>query len=296
MAYDDLKLIDNLDLLLGPKTCLGILGHNGSGKTSLLKVIQGQASNYTGQVFLADDLRIVYFDQKRETIPQDKNLVEFLGNGSDYTMFKDQSIHVAAYASRFLFTSEKMHLKISQLSGGEQARLLIAKLLLQPADVLILDEPTNDLDIETIEILEETLIDFEGLVLLVSHDRFFMSQICNRFLALDGQGGWNEYPNLDQWLRHQSTDGSSSKKEKPVEEKRESKKARLSYNEKRRLENIEVEIEQAEQKLKNLQETMQDPQIMQDNIKLQEIASQFSQQQKAVEDLYSLWDELEAKR
>ncbi|MCB9073210.1 MAG: ABC-F family ATP-binding cassette domain-containing protein [Bdellovibrionaceae bacterium] len=296
VAFSAKTLVQDLSISMGPQQCVGLLGHNGSGKTSLLKVIQGKADNYTGEIFRADQLKIVYFDQKREDLPLDESLMQYLGDGSDYTIFKGASIHVASYASRFLFASDKMQLKISQLSGGEQARLLIAKLLLQPADVLILDEPTNDLDIDTIEILEETLRAFPGLVLVVSHDRYFLSQLCDRFLALDGQGAWNMYAEMEQWLREKSTRSSSTQDTISAKKEESKKKVKLSYKDKLRLETIEQDIQQAESDLEQASEKLSNPDVIMDHIKLQEATASVALLQKKVDDLYALWSELEAKQ
>ncbi len=297
VGYDDYQLISDLNLILGPKTCMGFLGENGSGKTSLIKAIIDYEKNYTGKIQRAEKLDIVYFDQKREALPQDINLMEYLGDGSDYAVFKDSSIHVASYASRFLFTAEKMQLKISQLSGGEQARLLIAKQFLKPADILVLDEPTNDLDIETIEIIEEAIKNFNGLVLLVSHDRHFLSQLCQRFLALDGQGGWAEYADVNQWLKQRGKSDKSDSSEPKVKESKEvsPKKKKLSYKEKRQLETIEADIQMAEKSLEDWQAKLEQVDYS-NHEQVTELSTKTSQAQKKVDQLYELWDQLEAKQ
>lgn len=296
--YDDLTLVDHLEFTFSPRSCIGVLGKNGSGKTSLLKVLSQKSENYSGDLFWAEDLKVVYFDQKREDLPGGQTLMEFLGDGSDYVLFKDKSLHVAAYANRFLFSSDKMNLKISQLSGGEQARVLIAKLLLQPADVLILDEPTNDLDIETIEILEETISSFEGLVLLVSHDREFLKNLCQRYLALDGQGGWSFYTDLNHWLRDLS---GGKKLESGQEESSKAKgapkqKVKLSYKDKKALETIEEDILKAEDKLSQAQERLSSPEIASNHEKLQAASEDVGRYQDQVDQLYLLWEELEEKK
>lgn len=296
--FGDKVLVKNLNLVLGPGKCLGLLGDNGSGKTSLLKVIQGVADNYTGEVFRAEDLKIVYFDQKREELPLNESLVQYLGDGSDYVVFKDASVHVASYASRFLFSSEKMQLKISQLSGVEQARLLIAKLLLKPADVLILDEPTNDLDIDTIEILENTLDGFVGLVLLVSHDRYFLSQLCDQYLALNGEGAYATYAEINQWLRERTVKDSVVKKSggvAPVAATAKSK-VKLSYKEKMALETIETDIQTAEENLQKAQDKLANPSILGDRQQLAEATADIGEKQKRVDELYELWSVLEEKK
>lgn len=297
LSYGENQLIKNLDLLLGPKTCLGLLGANGSGKTSLLKVIAGDANNYTGELFRADGLKVVYFDQKREALPQNQTLIEFLGDGSDHTIFKGQSVNVAAYASRFLFASDKMNLKISQLSGGEQARLLIAKLLLQPADVLILDEPTNDLDIDSIEVLEESLAKFPGLVILVSHDRYFLSVLCQKLLALDGQGGWTHFADINQWLSAKQKESRSETTPTKEPTKTPNKqKVKLSYKEKRQLETIDQDIETAEKELAKAQAELEKPEVYSDREKMQKSAQRAQEKQKTLDDLYEIWSNLEEKK
>lgn len=296
VQFGEKILVKGLEISLGPKKCLGLLGHNGSGKTSLLKVIQGVAANFTGDVFRAEGLKIVYFDQKREDLPLNSSLVSYLGDGSDYVIFKGASIHVASYASRFLFPTEKMQLKISQLSGGEQARLLIAKLLLQPADVLILDEPTNDLDIDTIEILENTLSAFEGLILLVSHDRYFMSQLCDQFLALNGDGSWMTYAEMEQWLREKTNKQDGKKTLTSGSEASSKNKVRLSYKEKTQLETIESDIQSAEQALEAAQAQLLTPRVLADRQLLAETTLDIASKQKRVDDLYELWTVLEAKK
>ena len=299
VAYDENVLIKDLDLKLGPKTCIGLVGENGSGKSSLLKVIVDQSKSFTGEVFKANDLKTVYFDQKRDDLPQEIDLIEFLGDGSDHVLFKGQSVHVAAYAARFLFTSDKMKLKIQHLSGGEQARLLIAKLLLQPADVLILDEPTNDLDIDSIEILEEALLGFQGLVILVSHDRYFLSELCDRFLALnnDGKniGDWFIYPDLNQWLNKAKEEPIEVKKTvvKPTQEK--NKKQKLSYKEKRQWETFENDLETAESELREAQALLEKPEVFSDHVQMQNQVKLIEEKQNRVDELYAFWESIESK-
>jgi ATP-binding cassette subfamily F protein uup len=294
VAFGEKFLVQDLDLLLGPKSCLGVLGDNGSGKTSLLKVIAGHATNFSGDLYIADGLRLVYFDQKREALPQEQNLMQFLGESSDHVIFKGQSIHVAAYASRFLFDSEKMQLKIAQLSGGEQARLLIAKLLLQPADVLILDEPTNDLDIESIEVLEDSLTQFDGLVILVSHDRSFLENLCQCFLALEGQGDWELYPDLKQWLKQRQKGKAETKTS--LQERTQARKQpisrKLSYKEKCALETIESDVEQAEAELSAAQAALTDPDNYPDYQKMRASSERVEKAQAKVDALYKLWADL----
>lgn len=294
LSFGELNLIQDLNLTLGPKTCLGVLGDNGAGKTSLLKALAGTAKS--PQIFKAPGLQIIYFDQKREHLPQDQDLLSYLGEGSDHVVFKGRPLHVSAYAQRFLFTSDKMKMKISQLSGGEQARLLMAQQLLQPADVLILDEPTNDLDIQSIEVLEESLKDFEGLTLLVSHDRSFLSGLCTKYLALDGQGGWTIYSDLHQWLiARSSAEAAEVKTSAPSSRAAGSQPVRLSYKEKLQMETIEEDIALAEAELEKVQSQLEDPGIFSDHEKTTEVLKEVEEKRQKVDVLYSTWSQIEEK-
>lgn len=306
VGFDDNVLIKDLNLILGPKYCLGIVGQNGSGKTSFLKVVQDSAKAISGTIKSADNLKIVYFDQKRETLPKDQNLMQFLGEGSDQVIFKENSMHVASYASRFLFSSEKMNLRIEQLSGGEQARLLIAKLFLSPADVLILDEPTNDLDIDTIEIIEDTLREFEGLVILVSHDRKFMESLCDQYLILEGDGNWATYADLEQWLKIQYGDDKSGSKnssanlpklDSPVNAYTTIKsKTKLSYKDKKQLETIDSDIELAEKMLKKANANLEEIEDLQNKEALESKILEITKAQAEVDRLFAIWENLETKK
>lgn len=296
IQFGDKVLLKDLSLELGAKTCFALLGENGSGKTSLLKAISGQSDHFTGELFRRDDLKIVYFDQKRQAINRQETLVSYLGDGSDHVVFKDKSIHVASYASRFLFPASKLNVKIEKLSGGEQARLMIAKLLLQPADVLILDEPTNDLDIDTIELLEEAVSGFTGLVFLVSHDRAFLSSLADKFLALDGKGGHVFYADVEQWLKARGQTEETKTQPKEKKERVRNRKIKLSFKEKRQLETIETDVLEAEELLDSCKQKVEDPEVLKDHLKLSTAMEELNQQQAKVDELYSLWNELEEKK
>ncbi len=299
IAYDENVLVENLNLTLGPKTCLGILGLNGSGKTSLLKTINKSNTSYRGTVEIEEDFKILYFDQNRVDLPLDKNPLQFLGDDSDHVVFQERSIHVASYASHFLFTSEKMNLPINKLSGGERARLQIAKLLLQPADVLLLDEPTNDLDIETIEILEAALQDFPGLILLVSHDRYFLRSICTSYLAIESEAQWNIYADLEQWIKHylkaKKKPAAPKAKEHPEPTKKGTKNLKLTYKEKRQLETIEEDVMNAEAKLEEAQALLENEEVTSNHEKLEEAMKSIEERKKVVEELYEIWGKIEEK-
>lgn len=298
VGYGQENLIDDLSLILGPKQCFGLLGHNGSGKTSLLKTLSGELSPTGGSVYTANDLKIVYFEQKRSDLPQEESLVQYLGSGSDYVTFKDQSIHVASYASKFLFASDRLNMPIKKMSGGEQARLLIAKLFLSPADVLILDEPTNDLDIKTISILEDIITSFKGLILLVSHDRSFLSSVCTHYLALDGCGEAVFYADVAQWLKasmggNKKNIIANSKSESTSQPKT---KVKLSYKDKKFLEDIEGIILTEEESMSKFNADLESIVSSGDSGKIQELSIVISNQQAKIDKLYERWDKLNAQK
>jgi ATP-binding cassette subfamily F protein uup len=281
------ELFKHLDVTLSPGTRLGIVGKNGTGKTTLLKVLAGEIPQDMGTIKYADDLRIVYFDQHRETVPSDVTLKEALCPYGDTVNYRGQEIHVNGWAKRFLF-SDKLNLPVRFLSGGERARILIAKLMLQPADILFLDEPTNDLDIPTLEIIEESLNSFAGAVVLISHDRCLMDRICTNILGLSENHEHHYLASFDQWEHFSQEKKKEKKVEKPTtpqSPKKEVKKS-LSYNEKRDLENMEQKIFEAEAAVEKLQEELK---VKEGD---HELYSRMAEAQHAVEVLYQHWQDL----
>src|SRR6202008_5203887 len=180
-------LFENLNFVIAAGMRVGLVGPNGSGKTTLLRLLRGEVAAAEGEILRADRLRIVYFDQTRALDPT-LTLRRSLAPEGDSVIYQDRSIHVASWAARFLFKGEQLNQPIERLSGGERARVLIAQLMLQPADVLLLAEPTNDLDIPTLEILEESLLEFRGAMVLVTHDRYMLDRVSTTVLGLDGWG------------------------------------------------------------------------------------------------------------
>ena len=201
--YGDRKLFSKLNLLITPKTRLGLIGQNGSGKTSLIKVLLGKEESSSGTVIHSDHLKVAYFDQTRETLNPEESVLKTLCPAGDTVSFAGNQIHIRSYLDRFLFSGSQMDMAVGRLSGGEQSRLLIAKLMLSRANLLILDEPTNDLDFATLAVLEECLRDFDGAVILVTHDRYFLDQVSNQLLAFPppgSEGGKLEsFASMMQW-------------------------------------------------------------------------------------------------
>jgi len=300
----DRQLFKDLDLVLSPGTRLGLIGPNGSGKTTLIRLLAGELEPDAGEIVRAEGLRTAVFGQSRQQLDRSATLRRALSlNESDTVVYRDSSMHVASWAKRFLFRPEQLDLPVTDLSGGEQARVLVARLMQQPADVLILDEPTNDLDIPSLEVLEESLTDFPGALVLVTHDRFMLDRVSTQVLALDGKGGAAEYADYSQSQRARdeaikeataaarAPSKSVSKQEAPAPAKK-----RLTYMELRELEGMEAAIQKAEAELESLQQQMADPTVMADRHRFAQVCTGADAAQQKVQALYDRWQELEARR
>ena len=247
----------------------------------------------------ADALKVVYFDQHREQLNPKETLRKTLSDTGHTVTYRDRTVHLAAWAKRFRFQPEQLDLPVELLSGGEQSRALIARLMLQPADVLIVDEPTNDLDIPTREVLEESLQDFPGALVLVTHDRYMLTRVCSQFVGLDGMGNHSlfaEYQQWERWLRRESQrrDGKGASRSSHGRSKRSSIK-KLTYREQQEYDSLEETILQAESVVQQCQIKVEDPTVVSDHVKLQEAFDALSMATLQVEQLYERWSELEAK-
>jgi len=292
-------LFRDLDLTLTPGMRVGLLGLNGTGKTTLLRILAGELAPDEGQVERADALRIVYFDQAREQLDLSQTLREGLGAHGDHVIYQDRPIHAAGWAKRFLFDSSQLDRPIASLSGGEQARVLIARLMLRPADLLLMDEPTNDLDIPTLGVLEDSLTEFPGALVLVTHDRFLLDRVSTSVLGLDGQGGATMF--ADYWQWEQSQLAPKPKTEKPAAAAPALKaaapgKKKLSYLEAREWEQMEARIMETEQELEAIRAEMQSPGVVSDGPRLQDCYRRMQETEARVASLYERWAELEAKQ
>lgn len=303
----DKPLFSGLDLTLSPGTRLGLLGPNGSGKTTLMRVLSGDLQPDAGSVTPADKLRIVNFTQHREALDPKDNLRDALCPVGDTVYFQDKPIHVSAWAKRFLFDPNKFRTCVGDLSGGEQARILIARLMLQPADVLILDEPTNDLDIPTLEVLEASLSTFPGAIVLVSHDRFMLRRLATQLIAFDGRGTARHFASYEQWEADATrsdtpTPLSSPAKSAPVRDKPTKTTARdkqpaakkLSYKLQHELEGMESAILDAETRRDALRSEASDPVVMKDSVRYTELCERLGEAEERVAALYERWTELES--
>jgi ATP-binding cassette subfamily F protein uup len=294
----DRILFRNLSLTLSPGTKVGLLGPNGSGKSTLQRVLAGELPPDEGKIERAEGLRVVTFAQDRGSLDRATLLRNALTGTGDTVRFNGQSWHVSAWAKRFLFRSEQLDLPVGDLSGGEQARVLIARLMLQPADVLLLDEPTNDLDIASLEVLEDSLAEFPGALVLVTHDRYLLDRLCTEVLALDGRGGVRSFADLAQWsaARHQSPEPKPKPPAaKPAARPAKEKPKRLSHHEKQELAGMEAAILAAEGEVATREGEVQSAGNAADHVRLRAACTALQQAQEAVERLYNRWAELEAK-
>lgn len=287
-------LFSELSFTLSPGVRLGLIGANGSGKTTLLRVLTGETQPDHGTVKPAEGLRIVKFDQDRASLDTSATLRQALAPDSDTVTFRGSVVHVSSWARRFRFRTEQLHQPLSVFSGGEQARVLIAQLMLKPADVLILDEPTNDLDIPTLEVLEESLESFPGALVLVTHDRYLLDHVATDVLALDGEGGARFFADYAQWQSHTRPVVASA----PPSTARTAAApaSRLSTAERREWKNIEEKIEAAEQHVADLETMLTDPVVASDHVRLQQCWNDLEAGKQAVTHLYARWEELEAKQ
>lgn len=295
-SYQGKTLFAGIDLVLTPGTKLGIIGSNGTGKTTLLKILAGILSPDQGTVKYADGVKVLLFDQHRDELPADVTLRRALAPESDKVNYRGRSIHVNSWCRRFLFDPDRLDLPVSRLSGGERARVLIARLMIQPADVLLLDEPTNDLDIATLETLEESLSDFPGAIVLITHDRYMLEQICNRMLGLAPGGQSAMLADYTQWeeLQKQAVEVKNVKVQN--QEKRQAPRpAKLSYNEKRELDQMEEKIKMAEQETARLHQLIDDPSVASNPAQLQKACSELQTAEAHLETLFNRWQELENK-
>lgn len=291
------RVLDGVDLELQPGMRIGLIGPNGSGKTTLLRVLRREIEPDAGSIDRATDLRVASFEQDRSTLDPTMTLRRALAPAGDDVEFRGRRIHVSAWARRFLFRPERLDTRVGVLSGGEQARIRIASLVRQPADLLVLDEPTNDLDIPTLEVLEESLAEFPGALVLVTHDRYLLDRVATEILALDGSGHAHRFTTFDQWLSARTASASAIRAAAPKPAKREATSAkRLSYKEQREREAIEAKIVEAEAAVARAEAAVADPAVASNAGVLHARYDALAVAQGEVERLYARWAELEAKQ
>ena len=315
-SFDERPVIKDFSTTVMRGDRIGIVGSNGAGKSTLLKILLGKLTAQGGTVKLGSKLEIAYFDQLRDHLDMEKNLIDNVSGGSDFIEINGQSKHVISYLGDFLFAPDRVRTPAKALSGGEQNRAILAKVFSRPANILVLDEPTNDLDIETLELLEDILLKFDGTVLLVSHDRQFMDNVVTSLIVFEGDGKIGEYVGgYSDWARKggklfsfedsekESGSSSTQKPEGQLEEKTETKKTpskKLSYKDQRELEALPAKIETLELSQTELEQHMSQPEFY-DNQNdggksVEETLKQVADVQSQLETAYARWEELEKLR
>jgi ATP-binding cassette subfamily F protein uup len=307
-AYGGQVLVENFSTTIMRGDKVGLIGPNGSGKTTLLKLLLGGLLPQQGEIRLGANLQIAYFDQYRATLREDWNALENVAEGQDFLEINGRRKHVLAYLQDFLFTPERARAPITRLSGGERNRLLLARLFAQPSNLLIMDEPTNDLDTETLELLEELLGDYSGTLLLVSHDRDFLDNVITSSLVMEGGGRIGEYiGGYDDWLRQrpgQTPVPMSDKRASGVESvqvgkrpenvKEGSRRGKLSYKDARELEQLPERIESLEVRIASLTEQMSDPGFYRKNgTEMAACVETLASLQRDLDLAYARWAELD---
>ncbi len=296
--YSEEPLIDNFSttILRGDK--IGIIGPNGAGKSTLLKILLGRLVPQSGSVKLGSSLEIAYFDQLRAQLDDEKSVQESVADESDQVIINGQPRHVISYLQDFLFSPQRARTPVKALSGGERNRLLLAKLFTKPANLLVMDEPTNDLDIETLELLEERLVEYQGTLLLVSHDRVFLDNVVTSTLVFEGRGEIGEYVGgYADWLRQsQSVVEDVKAKSKSDREKKRQTATKLSYKLQRELDELPQKIERLDKELNQLHETMAKADFyQQDSVVISQVGVRVEEIQKALEESYRRWESLDSE-
>jgi len=302
-SYTSQPIIKDFTATIQRGEKIGIVGANGSGKTTLLKLLMGQLAPTQGTVEHGTNIEMAYFDQLRAQLDESKSILDNIGQGRDTITINGRSRNLMGYLEDFLFTRERARAPISALSGGERNRLLLARLFTQPANLLILDEPTNDLDIETLEVLEYLLLEYDGTLLLVSHDRAFLNNIVTSTYILDDGnvtehiGGYDDWHKLIQDSKPASKSTPEPVSKKQTESNAETKSAprKLSYNEKRELEELPKKIEVLESEQHELNIKMESPEFYtQDGATITQAVDRLQAIQDELSRLYHRWGELEA--
>ena len=292
-------IVDDLSFLITNGVRVGLVGPNGSGKTTILRLLREEIQPTRGEIKKAAFLKTVYFSQTRE-LDEAVTLRRALAPDSDSVVYQGRVVHVASYAAKFLFTSEQLNQPVERLSGGERARVLIAKLMLEPADLLLLDEPTNDLDIQTLEILEESLLEYTGALVLVTHDRFMLDRVSTVVLGLDGKGGAQRFGDYSQWEQWRGekveeaiapSPGSAG----PGVSANGTGKKKLSYLEAREYASIEQKVDDAETRLNAARDVLDDPSVATNAEALTKALHEMEQAQEEADGLYQRWAELTEK-
>ena len=298
-SFTNKTLFTDLDMTISRGDRLGILGNNGTGKSTLVKIILGELAADTGSVRLGTKLDIAYFDQKRSDIDLNKSVVDNIADGHQYVSIGERQVHVMSYLQQYLFSPDRARQPASALSGGELSRLSLAKLMARPFNLLVMDEPTNDLDMETLEVLENQLAEYKGTLILISHDRKFIDNTVTSVIHLDGEGGTSQcVGGYTDWVVKFKSAAVAVTETKAKKDKADAKpKARnkLSYHQQRELDQLPDQIETLEAELTQLQEVSMTP----DFVKLSHVDTEnhytrMAEVEAEINTLYERWEELTA--
>ena len=291
----ELELIKEFSALILKGEKIGIIGGNGSGKSTLIRLLLGELTPDKGNIRRSKTIKLAYFDQMREILKPNMRAMDFVSGGRNYININGKDKHVIGYLRQFLFTGKQAMAPIRMFSGGERNRLMLAKILSQPANLLVLDEPTNDLDVETLELLEEMLVDYTGTVILISHDRTFLNNIVSSTIVMEGNGVIEQYiGGYDDYLRQRSEQLEQKNKVKTTTPSSKQKKVqtKLSYNDQRVLNELPGKIENLENNITIAQEQLSDPAFYQ-NPDAQNLAIELSKMELELEQMYDKWSELD---
>jgi len=305
-AHADRSIVKNFSTTIMRGDKIGIVGPNGAGKTTLLKLLLGQLQPQSGSVRQGTNLQIAYFDQLRDTLDPEKTVQDNVGDGNDTVKIGDKSKHIIGYLQDFLFTPERARTQVKFLSGGERNRVLLARLMTRPANIIVMDEPTNDLDSETLDLLEEQLVEFSGTILLVSHDRTFLNNVVTSTIVFE-DGEVNEYVGgYDDWVAAAARRKAAESAEKPSTtasapraaaappKPAAQKPKRMSYKDQHELEHLPAKIQQLEDDIAKLHEEMAKPEFYRGSgEQISQTQARLAQLEEQLHASYSRWEELE---
>ena len=294
-SIEELELVKEFSLLVLKGEKIGIIGGNGSGKSTLIKLLLDELEPGKGNIRRSKTIQLAYFDQMRETLDPNLKAMDFVSGGKDHIDINGKSKHVIGYLRQFLFTGKQAMAPIKMFSGGEKNRLMLAKILSQPANLLVLDEPTNDLDVETLELLEEMLVDYEGTLILISHDRTFLNNIVSSTIVMEGNaiieqynGGYDDYI-----LQKDDNKQSKPSEHQSVKIKPKKSSQKLSYNDQQLLKSLPGNIEDLENEISMAQKLLSDPDFYQ-NPDAQNLTINLKSMEQELEQLYDKWSELDS--
>ncbi|MDC1016112.1 ATP-binding cassette domain-containing protein [Candidatus Thioglobus sp.] len=291
----EIELVKEFSLLVLKGEKIGIIGGNGSGKSTLIKLLLDELKPIKGNIRRSKTIQLAYFDQMRETLDPNVKAMDFVSGGRDYIDINGKSKHVIGYLRQFLFTGKQAMAPIKMFSGGEKNRLMLAKILSQPANLLVLDEPTNDLDVETLELLEEMLVDYEGTLILISHDRTFLNNIVSSTIVMEGNAIIEQYNGgYDDYIMQKDENKKSKSPELQIVKAKPKKSSqKLSYNDQQLLKSLPGNIEDLENEISMAQKLLSDPDFYQ-NPDAQNLTINLKSMEQELELLYDKWSELDS--